>query len=374
MGPFPQGDLKLNKGNFDAYMTVSNRGIVDITWWLNNSTLSGKSLYQKKVDFELYTDASMHGWGAYLPKLELRASGVWTPEEQNLHINVLELKAVWLGLEMLCQHMNNQHILIHIDNMTAVAYIREFGGTHSLQCNETAQLIWEWAEVRNNWLSSTHIAGVENTEADRLSRGRITEGQKRASITEWGQNTQVCRHIWENFKKPDVDLFASALNAKCKKFVSWTADADAWKIDAFSFSWNNIYFYAFPPFVLLHRVLKKVQEDQATGLLVAPCWTTASWFPRLLKLLTDHPLQLPGRPDLLELPQHPQLQFQQCKNLRLTIWPISGLSCKTEDFQRRLQTLSLKGGQGKLQNHTLPTSRNGQFFVRNGGYISMKRM
>jgi hypothetical protein len=68
--------LKLNKGNFDSDMTVSDGGVVDITWWLNNIALCGKSLLPKNVNFELYTDASMHGWGAYLPKLDLRASGV----------------------------------------------------------------------------------------------------------------------------------------------------------------------------------------------------------------------------------------------------------------------------------------------------------
>jgi hypothetical protein len=101
--------------------------------------------------------------------------------------------------------------------MTAVAYIRQFGGTHSFQCNEITLQIWEWAEERNNWLSSTHIAGVENTEADRLSRGRITDGQTRANVTEWGLNSEVFHQIWEFFAKPDVDLFASALNAKCAK-------------------------------------------------------------------------------------------------------------------------------------------------------------
>jgi hypothetical protein len=171
----------------------------------------------------------------------------------------------------------------------------------------------------------------------------------------------VFHQIWEFFAKPDVDLFASALNAKCAKFVSWAAEADAWKIDAFSLSWIDIYFYAFPPFALLHRVLKKVQEDQATGILVAPCWTTATWFPRLLKLLADRPLQLPCKPDLLQLPHHPHLQFQQLRNLRLTIWPISGQRCRTEAFQRQLLTSSLKGGQKKPQNHTPHISKNGSF-------------
>lgn len=366
--------LKFSRGNFDANMTVSDRGILDINWWLENIDFCQRSLLTKPTDFDLYTDASMVGWGAYLPKLDLRASGVWSSEEQELHINVLELKAVLLGLESLCQSMKDVHILLHIDNMTAVAYVRQFGGTHSIPCNEVALNIWNWAEIRNIWLSSTHIEGVNNTEADRLSRGRISAAKTRSNITEWSIHPEICNQLWDDVEKPDVDLFASAVNAKCTKYVSWTAEADAWKVDAFSFSWTDIYFYAFPPFALLHRVLKRVQEDQATGLLVAPCWTTATWFPRLLKLLTDHPLQLPNRPDLLQLPQHPQHQFPNLKRLRLTIWPISGQRCRTEAYQQRLLTSSCRAGQRKRPKHMPLTSKNGQVFALNGGCISMKRM
>jgi hypothetical protein len=56
------------------------------------------------------------------------------------------------------------------DNVTTVSYIREFGGTHSLEVNEIAREIWTW-EVRSKvWLSAAHIPGVQNIEADECSR------------------------------------------------------------------------------------------------------------------------------------------------------------------------------------------------------------
>ena len=41
------------------------------------------------------TDASLTGWGAFCESHTL--SGVWTPAESRLHINVLELEAVTRG-------------------------------------------------------------------------------------------------------------------------------------------------------------------------------------------------------------------------------------------------------------------------------------
>ena len=45
---------------------------------------------------------------------------------------------------------------------------------------------------------------------------------------------------------PEIDLFASKLNAKTAKFVSWNLQPGAVAIDAFSLSWANINCYAFP--------------------------------------------------------------------------------------------------------------------------------
>ena len=70
---------------------------------------------------------------------------------------------------------------------------------------------------------------------------------------------------------PEVDLFASRLNCQLTPFVSWKLEPGAWAVNAFSLK-----FYAFPPFSILGRVLAKVQQDGATGLLVKPFWSTAS--------------------------------------------------------------------------------------------------
>ena len=57
-----------------------------------------------------------------------------------------------------------------MDNTTAVAYVRNMEGTHSLLCNKLARELWNWGKSRNIWLSATHILDVSNVDADKESR------------------------------------------------------------------------------------------------------------------------------------------------------------------------------------------------------------
>ena len=52
---------------------------------------------------QLFTDASESGWGAHLDPTQ--ASGVWLAEETSLHINHLELLAVYNALIAVRNHL-----------------------------------------------------------------------------------------------------------------------------------------------------------------------------------------------------------------------------------------------------------------------------
>ena len=57
----------------------------------------------------------------------LTAVSTWTDELSHLHINVLELRAVWLGLQAFCHKLDNATIALMSDN-TSAAYLRNQGG------------------------------------------------------------------------------------------------------------------------------------------------------------------------------------------------------------------------------------------------------
>ena len=69
-------------------------------------------------------------------------------------------------------------------------------------------------------------------------------------------------------------MLASRLNFQLKPFVTWMPDLEASFIDAFTIDWSKYMFYAFPPFSILLHVIKKIEYDGVTGILIVPNWPT----------------------------------------------------------------------------------------------------
>lgn len=104
----------------------------------------------------------------------------------------------------------------------------------------------------------------DNVQADKASRMHL------AKETEWELMDEAFRDIVGVFGMPDIDLFASSFNTNCKRFVPWLGDPQCVTVDAFTCNWSNFFVYAFPPFSLILRVLRKITEDQARGIVVVP--------------------------------------------------------------------------------------------------------
>ena len=92
--------------------------------------------------------------------------GRWSESELPAHINTLELLAAKFLLQSFGKDSSGCHIKLMLDNMTAVSYVNNMGGTPSLDCQLVALDIWLWAKERNIWLSADHIAGSDNIVAD----------------------------------------------------------------------------------------------------------------------------------------------------------------------------------------------------------------
>ena len=106
---------------------------------------------------------------------------------------------------------------------------------------------------------------------------------------EWMISVQVFKKIVSLFGQPDIDLFASRLNAQVETYVSWQPHPMAKYVDAFSIYWSQFFFYAFPSFCLISRSVQKIIQDQASGILIIPLWTTQPYFTVVLGLLVDAP-------------------------------------------------------------------------------------
>ena len=222
-------NLKLNQGNFDSFMTLSHDSsdsLEEIHWWSANILTASTRIFHYSPDVFVYTDASQMGWGAQIEHGN-NTSGIWSKSESSRHINYLELLAVKLALSSLLNARYNIHVRVMSDNNTAVSYINSMGGCRSLECNSIAKDIWDWAIDKDIWLSAAHIPGSSNIDADQLSRNLNLD-------LEWMLSAPIFQRIVALFGKPDIDLFASRLNAQVEDYVSWKPHPMAKFVDAFT--------------------------------------------------------------------------------------------------------------------------------------------
>ena len=273
---FKTQSLKIHKGKFDRKVSLNPEARLDILWWRDNIKGSWSPIIRNNADIVKTTDASTIGWGA--AKGEISTGGHFTETEKEQHINVLELMAALFGIRALCRHVFDKHILLKVDNTSAVSAINKMGSTRSLPMDKIVHLIWEWAISRNNWITVTHIPGILNIEADKKSREAETR-------TEWMLNKQLYRKVLNELKvHPTVDLFASRINCQIAKFYSFRPDPECYGVDAFTANWRDMSFYAFPPFSCIPRTIQKICHDKAIGILIVPNWPNQPWYGAFLDI------------------------------------------------------------------------------------------
>ena len=291
--------LAWNKGKYDKPITLSSGAEADIRWWRDNIISSWAPIVRVNPEAIITSDACLSGWGATFE--EVRTGGLFPEvdryfeEDELTHINVLESKAVLYGLQALCEQVLNKHIKVLSDNTATVGAINKMGSNKSWQLDLVVTSIWEWALARGNWLTATHIPGKFNLEADMESR-------KTEHHTERILNKEFFQYVIEELDfQPDIDLFTSHINNQLPRFAAFRPDPEAELIDAFTTSWADLKFYAFPPFICIPRIIQKINLEGATGILIVPDWPNQCWYNWYLSMVTDEVILYP-RNDLLHLP------------------------------------------------------------------------
>ena len=291
-----------------------------VHWWLAVDRLSsGIDLTPVTPTVQLWTDASLAGWGGHTQTWQ--AAGRWSQSETALHINVLELRAMLRCLQLLPGLKRHDVVALQGDNTTALAYVKNLGGTQSPQCYKEARAIWLWAEEKEVKLVPRFIAGCLNVEADALSRKSLVVQ------SEWVLNSIVCRKLWALWGCPLVDLFATSRNNRLPLFFSPLPEASAMGTDAFLQSWAGMEVYAYPPTKVLRRLIQKLKASPGCVMtLIAPWWERQPWFPDLVDLSIEAPRALPLRKDLLAQTYDRHIFCHSLETLRLTAWRLSSTS------------------------------------------------
>ena len=139
-----------------------------LQWWLQeDNVLTGQPLHPIKHALQIFSDASKEGWGAHLN--EHTARGTWSLPESKLHVNYLELKALFLALKEFQSLCTDQIVLVATDNTTVVAYINKEGGMRS---STLCALLWRiltWCTKNQVTQSSTHPRSAERGSRQAIS-------------------------------------------------------------------------------------------------------------------------------------------------------------------------------------------------------------
>lgn len=176
------------------------------------------TLVNPKPKNHLFTDASNSGWGAHMDNL--KTQGLWNASKKDLHINCLEVKAIFYSLRNWKSRLFHSSVLIATDNTTVVAYIQKQRGiTSSSMMTETLQL-FALADFINCQMEARHFPGKMNILADRLScRVKIV-------TTEWWSLHPVFNWIMSLWDTSHLDLFATCLNNPLPVYVSLCDQAE----------------------------------------------------------------------------------------------------------------------------------------------------
>jgi hypothetical protein len=135
----------------------------------------------------------------------LRVAGLWSPQESQLHINLLEMKGVLYSLMELQVHLPGQALLLFSDNVTCISYLKKQGGTSSPSLCDLTKEILLFLDSLGVSLQVRHIPSSRNVLADALSRIKPL-------TTEWSLDRSVFLQLQSLISQLSVDRFATRLN------------------------------------------------------------------------------------------------------------------------------------------------------------------
>jgi hypothetical protein len=344
--------LKRNLSYSDQ-ISLSGDASKEIKWWLINLKIrKGRPLLLQNPEMIIYSDAAKtQGWGAAMEGGP-STGGSWSlQEKQSFHINALELMAAELAIKTFVKLHPVKSIHIRIDNTCALTYLLKMGGTKSKTLTEISKRIWDFLLSQEITLTASWISSELNWRADEESRAK-------PNASDWMLSSTVWQEIAKKWGRPSIDCFATRTMRQVERYTSRRLDPFSEGSNGLYQPWRNEFPYLFPPFCLIGQVLRKVQREKVEqAILIAPLWAGQPWFPSLLEMCVQHPLQLPLSPDLLtnqEGQSHPLVQNQ---TLLMGAFLVSGNPSRTRDYLKGLPASSW--GQNETRRSSL-TSRVGK--------------
>lgn len=294
-------------------ITISQPAQEELRWWKQHlSQWNGQSFIPQTTDLDVYTDSSDNHWGIVIDETTFK--GAWSQQEAGQHINWKELRCIWLAVNL--PQCIGRTVNIVSDNMTAISYINKFGGTKSDRLLSLAMRIWQHCLRTGTRLRTTFVPSLFNP-ADAPSRQMTQQ-------LEWSISQDFFHSLDQRWGPHHVDLFASHLNHKVPRYVSWKPHPTAYKTDALQHRWHSWgRLWICPPWNLIPRVLHQIREERLQATVITPNWEGAMWFPTVKSMAVCPPVPIP-RSKVLAGPGHSDHVLDRNHTWALTAWNIDG--------------------------------------------------
>mgnify|MGYP006140333087 FL=1 len=305
----------------------------DLRFWSSfelTSEANGIPIFRSPSSRALYTDASGGiGWGGVMPSdtvqqrlcrararfpaalaqdlhaaagipcpqhLHLQSSlcaDFWSAELLPLHINFKELRAVHRALLVWGKQLAGHRVLLFVDN-TCVVQLLKHGTSRSPLLMAELRVVWQLLLDLRITLDPIYVASSDNP-ADHPSRQLPTDA--------WTFRRPWRDKLQSLTPRPfSLDPFATAATAMAPAWCGLLDEEHSTAVDGFSVSWTGHNLFLNPPWREMGRVIHKICEDRASGVLILPRWPSQPWWPLALRLRARW-LTLP-RPKFCVLPLH----------------------------------------------------------------------
>jgi len=101
--------LETHLQNYEGMVTLPIASLKELKWWDTMYKENGKILLKSEMNIIIDSNALLQGWGAFCG--------------MHGHINCLELLAATLAVQSFAKNKSRLHILLRINNITAVGYM-----------------------------------------------------------------------------------------------------------------------------------------------------------------------------------------------------------------------------------------------------------
>ena len=261
---------------WDTLLDISRfpRACNELKFWCENIRKLNRRLIFRQEPPKLITfsDASSVACGAVLLSCGNQiAHKTWNAEEKSMSSTWRELKAVDYALQSFLPILKFRSVHWFTDNKNVVSIINN--GSMKTHLQKLAFDIFSSCLRNNISLFPERVPREYNTHADFVS--------KVIDYDDWQTTKCFFDKISQRWGPFTVDRFASSTNAKCPRFNSLLWNPGSEQVNAFSVSWAGENNWLVPPIFLISKAILHLLSCKAKGVIVAPCWPSAPFWPLL---------------------------------------------------------------------------------------------